>query len=125
MIRLCLLAAFIAAFTYIALFYHSYLALGIIGFCLTGLTLSISNVYSALSAIAGVGEENAGAAVGTIYATFNMIAAITLGITSILYHDFTNDMHMSETKAFAMTFIFVAIFTGVIWSLGFIKKRNR
>jgi MFS family permease len=124
LIRLCLLSAFIAALAYIAFFYHRYLALGIIGFCLTGLTLSISNVYSALSAIAGVGQENAGAAVGTVYATFNMMAAITLGISSILFHSFANDMHMSETKAFAMTFIFVAAFTGVIWLLGFVKKKS-
>jgi len=124
MLRLCLLSAFIGALAYITFFYHSILALGIIGFALTGLTLSISNVYSALSAIAGLGEENAGASVGTIYATFNMTAAITLGISTIIYHDLFNIRHLTMTKSFAFTFIFVAGFTGVVWLLGFIGKKR-
>jgi MFS family permease len=123
-IRFGLLSAFIAALAYIVFFYHSLLALGIIAFALTGLVLSINNVYSAISAIAGLGQDNAGASVGTIFATFNMMAAITLGIASILFHDFTNEGHLSITSAYAFTFIFVAAFTGLLWLLGFIGKRR-
>lgn len=109
---------------YVLFFAYSSLVCGILAFCLTGMTLAVNNTASVITAIKGVGEKNAGAAIGTIFAVFNAVAAIMLAITTVLLHMVTGFNHYASIESnaqfgYALIFGLIALYALVILIIGF------
>jgi EmrB/QacA subfamily drug resistance transporter len=125
--QIILLALFFGVFSsigYIIFFEKQSLLVGMIAFALTGFVLAINNTFSALSAIDGLGEDKAGTSVGTIFAIFSIIGALTLGITSLLLHKFNIGMHIPQTHAYSMSFVFVLLITVLVAIIGWVSRKS-
>jgi MFS family permease len=110
-----ILCGFLAAITYILFVYFFSIPLCIIALILTGMCLSISNSVAPIAAIKGVGEDNSGVAIGTIFAIFNIMGAVTIAIASMIYHILTIRVSISHLNhpsiAFVGIFIFITFYS--------------
>jgi MFS family permease len=105
-------ACFIATIFYILFFTYSSVILAVCAFALTGFALAVNNTVSPISAIKGAGEENAGIAVGGIFAVFNITGAIMLGLCTVILHFINRSSGMSN--AYAGTFGFIMVYALII-----------
>ena len=115
-----LFLSIITSVIYIGFFALASVWIGMIAFFLTGILLAVNNTVSPVIATQSVGEKNSGAAIGTIFSTFNLIAAIMLGVTAVALHVLTNgDLSVAHLKfSYAMIFVFLTGYAVILFLVG-------
>jgi MFS family permease len=115
-----LLLSIITSIAYIGFFALASIWIGMIAFFLTGILLAVNNTVSPVLATQSVGEKNAGAAIGTIFSTFNLISAVMLGITSVMLHVFINgDLTEKHLQfSYSMIFVFLTVYAIILFLVG-------
>lgn len=119
------IVALAASFLYLAFSYYHQIIFALGAFLLTGIAWALINVAAPIGAAKAVSETQAGSAIGVIFSLWNIIAAIGIAITSVLFNSVEKSKSIiTSGQGFHVVFIYltIAMFIFSVLSLVLNKK---
>lgn len=127
LLRTALLIATISAALLLVTTSSYSLSIAIVAFLLVGLAWVITNAIGPVAVIKSVEPAHCGAAIGTVLSFWNIAAAITLAITSVLFHHFSaGGTLLKFNLGIHAVFIFLFLFILALFLMSFlVEKKGR